>query len=217
MNLPWTSQQCRFFRQLVPVKEETMEFYDGQTVQMPPPPPPTSPWPQAGSWARFRPIFISVDISCGHPMPQTTTIWGWVLSNLWGWWNILGLENIVLFLNQGLLEGFGRKITSSHFEAAEGIRFGLWLTTRFRSTKPAWLRLVMFTRGTSRRGTKQSKWPENGVKNLMLAKIGWMNPDYVYPFWSFLILFDPANDEHVWLFQPHRHRFRAPSRNLCLC
>ncbi|CAL1130843.1 unnamed protein product, partial [Cladocopium goreaui] len=34
-------------QQLVPVKEETMEFYDGQTVQMPPPPPPTSPWPQA--------------------------------------------------------------------------------------------------------------------------------------------------------------------------
>ena len=64
--------------------------------------------------------------------------------------------HIVLFLNQGLLEGFGRKITSSHFQAAEGIRFGLWLTTRFRSTKPAWLRLVMFTRGTSKRGTKQS-------------------------------------------------------------
>jgi len=43
-------------RQLVPVKEETMEFYDGQTVQMPPPPPPTSPWPQAGSWAQW-PIY----------------------------------------------------------------------------------------------------------------------------------------------------------------
>ena len=29
-----------------------MEFYDGQTVRMPPPPPPaTSPWPQAGCWA----------------------------------------------------------------------------------------------------------------------------------------------------------------------
>ena len=91
--------------------------------------------------------------------------------------------HIVLFLNQGLLEGFGRKITSSHFEAAEGIRFGLWLTTRFRSTKPAWLRLVMFTRGTSKRGTKQS--------DLKMAWKTWCSQKLAGWILIMFILFDP--------------------------
>ena len=95
----WISHDPNGSRQLVPVKEETLEFYE-ETVRMPAPPPATSsPWDSANAINNYH-LGIH-DRTRGN-----------------GDFGVGSLNHVILLLNQGLLEGFVRKIASSHFEAA---------------------------------------------------------------------------------------------------